>query len=265
MKVVFFCGGLGTRLKAFSDTTPKPMVNVGDRPILWHLMRYYAHFGHTDFILCLGHGGDAIRSYFSPERGFGTAEAGSGPSAVRHADPRNWRVTCVDTGATASIGERLQAVRSYVAGEEVFLANYSDGLSDVDLDAYVDYFRREGKIAAFVCVRPNHSFHVVELTESGHVRDVRSAGDSGVRINGGFFAFRQSIFDHLRPGEDLVDDAFQRLIELDELIAFRHEGFWHCMDTFKDKLAFDDMAARGDCPWALWNGDRATEGRRTCR
>jgi glucose-1-phosphate cytidylyltransferase len=259
MKVVFFCGGLGTRLKAFSDTTPKPMVNVGDRPILWHLMRYYAHFGHSEFILCLGHGGDAIRSYFSRTNGFGTADARAEHSAGRDADPRHWRITCVDTGATATIGERLQAVQSYVAGDEIFLANYSDGLSDVDLNAYVEYFRKESKTAAFVCVRPNHSFHVVELAGDGCVRDVRSAAASGVRINGGFFAFRQAIFDHLRPGEDLVDDAFPRLIALHELIAFRHEGFWHCMDTFKDKLAFDDMAARGHCPWALWNGLRGTE------
>jgi glucose-1-phosphate cytidylyltransferase len=252
MKVVFFCGGLGTRLKSYSDTVPKPMVNIGDRPILWHLMRYYAHFGHRDFILCLGYGGDTIRQYFTEANGFGTAPAHTNGSALKGSDERSWRVTCVDTGATASIGERLRAVRSHVAGEEIFLANYSDGLSDVDHDAYLEYFRGQKKAAAFVCVRPHHSFHIVELGNGGSVRHVRPASDSGVRINGGFFAFRQSIFDHLEAGEDLVEAAFPRLIAVDELLAYSHDGFWQCMDTFKDKQAFDDMLARGDCPWKVW-------------
>ena len=252
MKVVFFCGGLGTRLKSYSDTVPKPMVNIGDRPILWHLMRYYAHFGHTDFILCLGYGGDTIRRYFTETNGFGAATAPATGSLRSGGDEGSWHVTCVDTGAAASIGERLRAVRGYVAGEEIFLANYSDGLCDVDLDAYLAYFVPQNKAAAFVCVRPHHSFHIVELGDGGSVREVRPASASGVRINGGFFAFRQSIFDHLEAGEDLVEAAFPRLIAGDELVAFRHDGFWQCMDTFKDKQAFDDMTARGDCPWKVW-------------
>jgi glucose-1-phosphate cytidylyltransferase len=256
MKVVFFCGGLGTRLKCFSDTVPKPMVNIGDRPILWHLMRYYAHFGHKDFILCLGYGGDAIRSYFAESNGFGSLAGATNGSAPDAGDVRGWSVTCVETGAAASIGERLRAVRSYVADEEIFLANYSDGLCDVDLDAYLDYFTRQNKTAAFVCVRPHHSFHIVELDDAGSVREVRPASDSGVRINGGFFAFRQGIFDHLEAGEDLVDAAFPRLIAVNELVAYSYDGFWFCMDTFKDKQAFDNMTARGDCPWKLWEKAR---------
>ena len=255
MKVVFFCGGLGTRLKSYSDTLPKPMVSIGDRPILWHLMRYYAHFGHTEFILCLGYGGEAIRSYFTETNGFGTALAdtnGANARATKDCDERHWRVTCVETGAASSIGERLKAVQGYVAGEEIFLANYSDGLCDVDLDAYLEYFVKQGKAAAFVCVRPHHSFHIVELGDGGSVREVRPASASNVRINGGFFAFRQSVFDHLEAGEDLVETAFPRLIAVDQLIAYSHDGFWHCMDTFKDKQAFDGMTARGDCPWKVW-------------
>ena len=242
MKVVLFCGGLGTRLKAYSDTIPKPMVAVGDRPILAHLMRYYAHYGHDEFILCLGHGGDAIARWCADD-----------------AEPRarGWRVTCVETGLRASVGERLVAVRDRVAAEPVFLANYSDALSDLDLHAYLDFFARRGTIAAFASVRPHHTFHVVESDADGRVRTVRGASESGLRVNGGFFALRREIFDHIGAGEDLVEEPFRRLIDTGELSAYRHDGFWHSMDTFKDKQAFDDMVARGTRPWEVWRADGA--------
>jgi glucose-1-phosphate cytidylyltransferase len=237
VKVVLFCGGLGTRLQAYSDTIPKPMVPVGDRPILWHLMRYYAHFGHTEFILCLGYRGDAIKRFF--------AENSTAPASA-------WRVSCVDTGLQASVGERLWAVRTHVESEAVFLANYSDALSDLDLPAELDFAARSGTVATFASVRSHHTFHVVETDAVGRVRAVRPATESGVRINGGFFVLRHEIFDHLRAGEDLVAEPFQRLLEAEQLSAYRHDGFWHCMDTFKDKQAFDDMVTRGTRPWEVW-------------
>lgn len=237
MKVVLFCGGLGTRLKAYSDTIPKPMVPVGDRPILWHLMRYYAHFGHTEFVLCLGWGGEVIARWFADD-----------PDAKQPA----WHVTCVDTGLHASIGERLVAVRPHVEADDVFLANYSDALSDLDLAAHLDFCTRRNPVASFASVRPHHTFHVVETDDDGRVHTVRGAAESGVRMNGGFFVLRRAVFDHIRPGEDLVEAPFQRLIAAGELSAYRHDGFWHCMDTFKDKQAFDDLVARGTRPWEVW-------------
>lgn len=237
MKVVLFCGGLGTRLKAYSDTIPKPMVPVGDRPILWHLMRYYAHYGHTEFVLCLGWGGEVIARWFADD-----------PDATQPA----WQVTCVDTGLHASIGERLVAVRPHVEADEVFLANYSDALSDLDLAAHLDFCTRRNPVASFASVRPHHTFHVVESDDDGRVHTVRGAAESGIRMNGGFFVLRRAVFDHIRPGEDLVEAPFQRLIAAGELGAYRHDGFWHCMDTFKDKQAFDDLVARGTRPWEVW-------------
>jgi len=237
MKVVLFCGGLGTRLREYSDTIPKPLVPIGDRPIIWHLMKYYAHYGHTEFILCLGHLGDVIKEYFS------NGEVATGES---------WRITFLDTGLTACVGQRLKAAESHVGNDEVFLANYTDALSDLHLPAYLEYFTSQDKIAAFACVRPHHTFHVVDLDDAGLVRDVRHVGSSGLRINGGFFAFKRAVFEHIRDGEDLVEEPFQRLIAQGQLSAYRHDGFWHCMDTFKDKQAFDEMSARDERPWEVW-------------
>jgi glucose-1-phosphate cytidylyltransferase len=247
VKVVLFCGGLGTRLKAYSDTIPKPMVPVGTRPILWHLMRYYAHYGHTEFILCLGYRGDVIRQYFHDEL------AATPAGEVRPEDGgASWRVTFVDTGPTANIGQRLKAAAVHLGDDPMFLANYSDGLSNIDLRAYLEFFAHRDKLAAFVSVRPHHSFHVVDLDDDGAVVALRGAGDSGLRINGGFFVFKRGVLAYLGEGEDLVEEPFRRLIAVGELSAYRHDGFWHSMDTFKDKQTFDDMVAQGVTPWEVW-------------
>jgi glucose-1-phosphate cytidylyltransferase len=233
MKVVLFCGGLGTRLRAYSDTLPKPMVTIGGEPILLHLMRYYAYFGHTEFILCLGHGGDVIERYFM----------GNG---------KDWTLRLVDTGRDANVGQRLKAVQPYLENDPVFLANYSDGLSDLPLHDFLDHFRRQDTIASFACVRPSQSFHVVSLRDDARVRDIRPAGESELWINGGFFVFKREIFGYLGDGEDLVLEPFQRLIARGQLTAYRHIGFWACMDTFKDKQRFEDMYASGHTPWEVW-------------
>lgn len=250
MKVVLFCGGLGTRLREQGGTFPKPLVNVGDQPILWHLMKYYAHFGHTEFILCLGFGGEHIRAHFAA-----LASARQGDSfTVPDAGAADWMVDCVDTGLEASIGERLLAVRERLAGRGEFLANYSDGLSDLALPGLLAAFRRAGSVACLASVRPRQSFHAVQSDEDGRVTSLASAGTAGVRINGGFFVFGQALFDYLRAGEDLVDAPFRRLIDAGQLLAYRHDGFWACMDTFKDKQELDAMEARGDTPWKVWLG-----------
>ncbi len=262
MKVVLFCGGLGTRLREYSDTVPKPMVNIGQRPIIWHLMKYYAHFGHTEFILCLGYRGEVIKQYFlNYDECLSNDFRLTGGNRVElyGRDIDNWKITFADTGLHSNIGQRLKAVQRYIADDDVFLANYSDGLTDLPLDDYLEHFQMRDKIGSFVCVHPSHSFHAVSVAADGLVRDLRPAVDSNLWINGGFFAFKREIFDYLKDGEELVLDPFQRLIARKELIAYRHEGFWACMDTFKDKQAFDDMNARGDTPWQLWRS--AVNGR----
>ncbi len=256
MKVVLFCGGQGMRLREYSETIPKPMVTLGYRPILWHVMRYYAHFGHRDFILCLGHRADVIKKYFrtydeSLSNDF-VLTAGGRNVQMLGTDIEDWRITFVDTGLNSSIGERLVAVRSHLEGEEMFLANYADGVSDLHLPTYLDWFRKSGKVGAFLAVPPSGSFHVVQIGTGGLVREVRHVSASDVKINGGFFAFRREIFDYIKPGEELVNGPFLRLIEQQQLVAYPHQGFWACMDTFKEKQALDELCLSGKAPWELW-------------
>lgn len=256
MKVVLFCGGLGTRLREHSDTIPKPLVGVGYRPVLWHLMRYYAHFGHTEFILCLGYRGDLIRQYFldyneAMTNDFVLSEGGRRVELVSR-DLDDWRITFVDTGLHSNIGQRLLRVRKYVEGEPEFLANYADGLSDLPLNALIDDFHRRDAVASFVAVRSHHSFHTVTSGEDGIVTSIGAMNGGSVWINGGFFALRREIFDYIGEGEELVEQPFGRLIERRLLATYRHDGFWQSMDTFKDKITFDRMEAKGHCPWMLW-------------
>lgn len=256
MKVVLFCGGLGMRLRDYSDQVPKPMVPIGYRPILWHLMKYYAHYGHKEFILALGYKADTIKDYFLHYDECVTndfvLDGSSGKPTLLSSDIQDWKITFVDTGIHSNIGQRLRAVKRHVEGDEMFLANYSDGLTDLPLTALVDQHRRTGKVATFLCVSPAQSFHTVSLTPDGHVTDICDLSRSGVNINGGFFAFRREIFDYIKDGEELVLAPFKRLIEARQLMAFSYGGFWASMDTFKDKQRLDDLHGRGEAPWAIW-------------
>jgi glucose-1-phosphate cytidylyltransferase len=259
MKVVLFCGGLGTRLREHSDTIPKPLVNIGIRPIVWHLMRYYAHYGHKEFILALGYRGHQIREYFlnyveAMSNDF-TLSKGGKQIDLHSSDIQDWRITFVDTGMHSNIGQRLLRVRKYVEKEEMFLANYSDGLSDVPLDTMVDEFRARKLVASFAAVRSLQSFHFVQASPDGLVTAMGPLNQD-TQINGGFFVLRREIFDYINEGEELVEQPFHRLIDRNLLGTYRHDGFWQAMDTFKDKIAFDRREARGDCPWAVWNGSQ---------
>jgi glucose-1-phosphate cytidylyltransferase len=256
MKVVLFCGGLGTRLREHSDTVPKPLVNIGFRPILWHLMRYYSHFGHKDFVLCLGYRGDLIREYFlnydeCMTNDF-TLRKGGKERELHGSDTSDWNITFVDTGLHSNIGQRLLRVRKYVENEPVFLANYADGLSDLPLPLLLEDFHRKNVVASFAAVRSWHSFHAVESNEEGYVTAMGPMRGDSFMINGGFFALRNDIFDYIEEGDELVDQPFTRLREKRQLAAYRYSGFWQAMDTFKDKIAFDRMDAKDDCPWAVW-------------
>lgn len=265
MKVVLFCGGLGMRLREYDDTIPKPMVPIGYRPILWHVMKYYAHFGHKDFVLCLGYRGDAIKNYFRKydecvSNDFVLSDGGRQVELLR-SDITDWRITFVDTGVNASIGQRLKAVEPHLADEEAFLASYSDGLTDLPLPTQIEHFQRHGCAASFLSVTPHLSYHFVVSRNGGQVTSLRDVGQTGLRINGGFFVLRRDIFDYLRHGEDLVTEAFQQLLADNQLLAFRYDGFWESMDTFKDKQRLDDLYARGGAPWELWKrGEAAATG-----
>ncbi len=259
MKVVLFCGGLGMRLRDYSEQVPKPMVPIGYRPILWHLMKYYAHYGHKDFILCLGYRADVIKKYFLDyeehlTNDFVLSEGGKKVELLG-SDIHDWQLTFVDTGATTTIGGRLLAVRKYLNGEDTFLANYTDNLSDANLDEMTAAFGRSGAVAGFLCVRPNFSFHVVTTDGDDLVRSIDSVERTQLWSNGGYFIFRNEIFDYLRNGEELVAEPFQRLIAERRLYAHKFRGFWACMDTFKEKQLFDDLYSAGRPPWAVWGQD----------
>jgi len=235
------------------------MVNIGYRPILWHVMRYYAHYGHKDFILCLGYKADLIKNYFLEyneclSNDFTLSEGGKNLQLLG-SDIQDWKITFVDTGMTSSVGERLKAVEKYVSTEEVFLANYSDGLSDAPLPILIEYFLQANKTASFLCVKPAQTFHIVSLREDGVVNAIEDVNRSGIRINGGFFIFKRDIFKYINEGDELVNEPFQRLIEKRELVAYKYDGFWACMDTFKEKQLLDDMYARGEAPWEVWRSN----------
>lgn len=260
MKVVLFCGGLGTRLREHSDTIPKPLVCIGYRPIIWHLMRYYSHYGHNDFILCLGYRGDMIKDYFVnyaewTSNDFVLSNGGTTIEPLQ-CDVRDWRMTFVETGLHSNIGERLLAVREHLKGEEHFLANYSDTLSNLSLSDYCAACEKKDPVASFIGVRPWQTFHSVTMRDDGMVTRIGPLHESGHWLNGGFFRLRRDIFDYVRPGEELVDEPFRRLVAAEKLYAHRHEGFWATMDTFKDKITLDRMNGRGDTPWKVWENAR---------
>jgi glucose-1-phosphate cytidylyltransferase len=257
MKVVLFCGGLGTRLGELTENVPKPLVKIGYRPILWHLMKYYAYYGHKDFILCLGYKADAIKDYFLNYKEYlsndFTMTHGGTNIHLEQSDITDWKITFVDTGLKANIGQRLKAVERYLAGEEVFLANYSDGLTNCPLPDVIDSFVKSQKIACFLCAKPSQTFHVVELEADNSVRNIQSVRETDIRVNGGFFVFRKEIFNYIRPGEELVAEPFHRLIAERKIIGYPTEQFW-CMDTFKEHQELTDMFNLGDAPWEVWKG-----------
>jgi glucose-1-phosphate cytidylyltransferase len=257
MKVVLFCGGYGMRLREFSDSVPKPMVPVGYRPMLWHVMKYYAHFGHKDFILCLGWKANVIKEYFLnyDECVSNDFVMAGGGSAVRllSSDIQDWNITFVDTGVSSNIGQRLKRVQPLLDGEKTFLANYTDGLCDVSLPTLINFHQRQKAVATFASVRPSQSFHAVTADEEGRVRTLTPIADTNVWMNGGFFVFDQEIFSWMKDKEELVIEPFQRLAEAGRLATIQHEGFWSCMDTYKEKQALDERVANGDTPWEIWN------------
>jgi glucose-1-phosphate cytidylyltransferase len=262
MKVVLFCGGFGTRIREFSESLPKPMIPVGHQPILWHVMQYYRDYGHSDFVLTLGYKANIIKEFFLAYRSPVFADcvvSGSGANVELLNEPdEDWRVTLIDTGLWRNIGERLWAVRDYVKNEEIFLANYSDGLTNVDLNDMVERFKQSGKVACFLAVRPPLTFHLADIGDDGRVRELRPAARSEMWINGGYFVLRREIFDYMVEGEELVVEPFRRLIEADQLLAYKHDDFFRSMDTLKDWQTLEEMVEHGRMPWRINTAAKAS-------
>jgi glucose-1-phosphate cytidylyltransferase len=234
-----------------TQTVPKPMIRVGSRPILWHIMKWYASWGHTDFVLCLGYQAESIKDYFL---NYNEALANdfvlrAGDVELLASDTDDWRITFVDTGLNTTLGERLKAVQSHLDGQSMFLATYGDGLTDAPLDHMIETLGTSGKTGLFICVRPPVEYHLVHADPDGLVRSIQPLAEADVWINGGYFAFRSEIFDVIEPGDDLVYAPFARLIERGDLIAYRYTGFWEAMDTIKDKQKLDALVESGRVPW----------------
>jgi glucose-1-phosphate cytidylyltransferase len=232
---------------------PKPMITVGSRPILWHIMKWYASWGYDDFVVCLGYKGESVKEYFlsyseALSNDFILSNGGRDVQLLG-SDISNWRITFVDTGAKATIGERLLAVAPHLGDSEYFLATYGDGLTDAPLPEMIERLRSSGKTGLFMSVRPSFSAHVVRVQPDGVVHTVEDIQKADVWINGGFFVFRRTMLDHINPGEELVEEPFERLIEQGELIAYPYEGFWEPMDTIKDKQKLDALYESGNAPW----------------
>src|SRR5262249_24920149 len=249
------------RMRDGITNAPKPMAMVGERPLLWHVMRYYAHFGHTDFVLCLGYGASYVKDFFltydeTRSNDF-VRENGAQDVQLFSTDISEWRITFVDTGLNSPIGERLRRVRRFVEDEPMFMANYADVLTNAELPDMIERFEASNAVAGLLAVPPQSSHHVVDIGDNGLITQVPPMRDLRQWENGGYFLLRQEIFDHLNENEDLVEDAIMRLIPQRRVLAYPYKGYWCPADTVKERAQLEEMYHRGDCPWMIWDPDRS--------
>ncbi len=260
MKVAILCGGQGTRIRDVSETLPKPMLPIGQFPILWHIMKYYSRFGYADFVLCLGFKASVIKDFFLNYDLYTndvtlTLSETRGIEIHGHRKNEDWRVTLADTGLNAMTGARVKRIQHYIRDDENFMLTYGDGVSDVDLKALLAFHKAHGKVLTITGVRPPGRFGELELCDNDVVQEFNEKPQAtGGRINGGFFVCRREIFDYLGESESLVfeQSPIQTLVAAGEVMVYRHEGFWQCMDTMRDHNFLNDLWARNDAPWNNW-------------
>lgn len=260
MKVVILCGGKGTRLREETGYRPKPMVEIGDRPVLWHIMKLYAHYGFKDFILCLGYKGEVIKEYFlnyhTMNKDF-TINLGFRKGIMFHGnhDEEDWNVTLADTGAEALTTERINRVRHHI-GSEPFMLTYGDGVADLDIGSLVRFHRSQGRLATLTGVRDASRFGVVQSNGNGQVTKFKEKPNVQERINTGFFVLEPGVFDTFQGQTGMLEQSLPLLAEANQLSMFPHDGFWHCMDTHRDYLKLNQLWDQGDAPWEVWEDDR---------
>jgi glucose-1-phosphate cytidylyltransferase len=257
MKAVILAGGLGTRLREETEFRPKPMVEVGGRPILWHIMKLYAHHGITEFVICIGYRGDVIKEYFLNYEAWNndfTINLGRSHEIVFHDQhlEAEWRVTVAETGAETQTGGRVKAIERYVKDDERFMVTYGDGVADVDVKALLSFHERHAKVATITTVRPLSRFGLVDVRDDGTVDHFREKPQMDDWVSAGFFVFEQEIFRHLTPDSVLEQAPLEALAKEEQLVAYRHEGFWQPMDTYRESKLLNDMWASGAAPWRLW-------------
>lgn len=260
MKVVILCGGQGTRLKEETEYRPKPLVAIGGKPILWHIMKIYSHYGHNDFILCLGYKGDMIKNYFLKFEELTndfTLNLRSKKERIIHHSNSNledWNITFVNTGQTAGTGARLAKVKEFIGQDEDFFLTYGDGIAQINIDELEEYHRKNGKIGTITGVRPPSRFGEIVVQNNKIISFNEKPASADGYINGGFFVFKRDIFDFLPKEEGcmLENAPMETLVKNEELVMFHHHKFWHCMDTYRDYLFLNEQWDKGNSPWKIW-------------
>lgn len=256
MKVVLLAGGFGTRISEESHLKPKPMIEIGEKPILWHIMKYYSQFGFHEFVICLGYKQYVVKEFFADyflHTSDVTFDLTNNRMEVHNNYSEPWKVTLVDTGLNTMTGGRVKRIRPYVE-DEPFMLTYGDGVADVDLNALMKFHKNHGKIATLTTVNVGQKFGVLDLNSSGQVKAFREKNDNdGALINGGFMVFNPGIFDYLEnDGTVLEKGPLENLAKDGQLMAYCHEGFWKCMDTQRDKNQLEAMWQSGKAPWKIW-------------
>lgn len=253
---MLLAGGLGTRLREETEFRPKPMVNIGGKPILWHLMKYFSHFGYDDFIICAGYKSEVIKDYFlnfDYRNSDFTVTLGIRSNIEVHTkETEPWKITIVDTGQETLTGGRIAKIKEYI-NESVFMVTYGDGLSNVDLDKLLDFHKSHGKIATVTSVQQPSRFGMVESTKDGLVLKFEEKPHSEDWINGGFFVFNSNIFEYLNPEQMLETSTLQYLVSIGELMAFKHHDFWQPMDTYRESEILNRLWEKNIAPWKVWD------------
>lgn len=258
MKVVILAGGYGTRISEESQFKPKPMIEIGDRPILWHIMKVYSHYGFNEFIICAGYKQQVIKEYFA-DYFLHTSDVtfdftgGKQELVVHHRETEPWKVTIVDTGLNTLTGGRVKRVKEYLGGERFFLT-YGDGVSDVNLQQLLEFHVAHGKLVTLTSVNPGQRYGMLDIAESGQVNEFREkAQGDGFMINGGFMVCEPQMIDYIEGDHQMLErEPLQAVAKDGQLMAFKHNGFWQCMDTLREKQMLDRMWEQGTAPWKVW-------------
>lgn len=255
MKIVILCGGKGTRLKELTEEIPKPLVEIGGMPIVWHIMKIYSNYGFNDFILCLGYKGEAIKRYFKDYKaikGDFTLNLASENIKSHDENNENWNITFAETGLETNTGGRIKKIEKYIE-DDTFFCTYGDGLSDINLKELLSFHKNKGKTATMTCINPLSPFGLVKFDENGIITESKEKPRMEGWINGGFFVFNKKIFGYLKENSILEKDVFDKLVEEKQLCAYPFKGFWDCMDTFKDNQTLTELWKNNNAPWKVWN------------
>lgn len=233
MKVVILCGGKGTRLKELTEDMPKPLIEIGGKPILWHIMKIYSHYGFNDFILCLGYKGKLIEDYF------------------KNNNSENWNIEFVDTGEESNKGQRIKGIEQYIKEENFFVA-YGDDVADVNIREILNFHIKNNKMVTLTAVNPSSQFGIMEISSNNEIIEFKEKPKLDHWINGGFFVFNKKIFSCIKDNYDLEKETFEDLVKEKQICAYKHEGFWKCMNTFKDTIELNELWNQNKAPWKVW-------------